>query len=84
MGQKMKTRIQKWGNSFALRIPKSLVMEAGLDLDTEVDISFVEGKIVVLPTIKPKYNLDDLLAQVTDDNQHGEIDLGKFVGKEVW
>ncbi len=84
MGQKMKTRIQKWGNSFALRIPKSLVTEAGLDLDTEVDISFVEGKIVVLPTIKPKYNLDDLLAQVTDDNQHGEIDLGKFVGKEVW
>ncbi len=33
----MKTRIQKWGNSLALRIPKSFAVETGLDQDVLVD-----------------------------------------------
>ena len=39
----MKTRVQKWGNSLALRIPKSFAAEAGLHADAAVELSLVEG-----------------------------------------
>ena len=45
----MKTRVQKWGNSLALRIPKSFADEAGLQKETSVEISLADGKIVVTP-----------------------------------
>ena len=33
---------------------------------------------------KPDYTLKDLLAQITEENRHEEIDFGPPVGKEVW
>ncbi len=47
----MKTRIQKWGNSLALRIPKSFAEEAGLREDAAVELSLAEGRLVVQPII---------------------------------
>ena len=35
----MKTRIQKWGNSLALRIPKSFAHEVGLEQDSQVEVA---------------------------------------------
>ena len=40
----MKTRVQKWGNSLALRIPKSFAVEAGLRANAAVELSLVEGR----------------------------------------
>jgi antitoxin MazE len=79
----MKTRIQKWGNSLALRIPKTLAQETGLDAESEVELSLVNGQIVIAPT-RPAYDLDDLLAQITDANRHSEVNTGAAVGHEVW
>ncbi len=80
----MKTRIQKWGNSLALRIPKSFAREVGMDNETTVEMSLVNGQLVVSPVAKPKPALDDLLALVTDDNLHREVDTGSAVGDEEW
>ena len=80
----MKTRIQKWGNSLALRIPKSFAREVGMDNETTVDMSLVDGKLVVTPVAQPKPTLDDLLALVTGENLHGEVDTGPAVGHEAW
>ena len=33
---------------------------------------------------KLPYTLEELLAQMTDDNSHAEIDTGPAVGSEVW
>ncbi|GIL12666.1 MAG: multidrug transporter MatE [Chloroflexota bacterium] len=79
----MQTRIQKWGNSLALRIPKAFAAEVGLQPDTVVEISVIGGQIVIAPAA-PVYDLDDLLAAVTPDNRHGETDTGAPVGNEVW
>ena len=81
---RMETRIRRWGNSLALRIPKALAAEAGLDYDAAVDLSLVDGQLVIVPLIEPGPTLDDLLAQVTDDNLHGEVDTGPAVGREAW
>ena len=80
----MKSRIQKWGNSLALRIPKSFAIEAGLCEDTAVDLSVTEGKLVVQPDSEEPLCLDRLLAEITDENLHGEWDTGPMVGKEIW
>jgi len=80
----MKTRVQKWGNSLALRIPKSFAAEAGLHADAAVELSLVEGALVVQPVTPQRLTLEQLLSDVTDENLPGEWDTGQTVGKEVW
>jgi antitoxin MazE len=69
----MKTKIQKWSNSLALRIPKSFASEALLEPDTEVDLSLEKGKLVIAPITSSAYTLEQLLEGVTDENIHPEI-----------
>lgn len=80
----MKTRVQKWGNSIALRIPKSFAAETGLYADAAVELSLVEGALVVQPIAQQPLSLEQLLRDVTDENLPGEWDTGPAVGKEVW
>lgn len=80
----MKSTIQKWGNSLAIRIPKSFANEIDLSQGTEIDLILFDNKIQIEPIKKKKLSLDDLLSRVTDDNIHKEIDTGLPVGKEVW
>jgi len=80
----MKTRIQKWGNSLALRIPKSFATEVGLEQDSPVEVSLEDGKLVIEAAPKSKWTLKRLLAQVTKDNLHSEFDTGPATGSEVW
>ena len=80
----MKTRVQKWGNSLALRIPKSFANEVGLQRETSVEVSLTDGKLVITPVSKPKPTLKQLLAKVTKENLHHEVDTGSAVGNEAW
>ena len=80
----MRTRVQKWGNSLALRIPKSFAAELGLQIDSTVEISFSNGKLVVALANPQKPTLKQLLSRVTDENLHGEVDTGQAAGNEIW
>ena len=80
----MRTQIQKWGNSLALRIPKSFATESHIEAGSMVDLSIIEGKLIVIPVAEPTYTLDELLAGVTKENLHVEVDTGIPIGKEVW
>jgi len=79
----MRARIQKWGNSLALRIPRSFAIETDLAQDSLVDLSLQDGKLVVSP-VMPTYTLKQLLEGVTDENLHAEQEMGPAVGKEAW
>ncbi len=80
----MRTKIRKWGNSLAVRIPKSCVQEAELAYGVSVDLSVADGKIIIAPRVEPEYRLNDLLKKVTEDNLHPEVDSGASVGREAW
>jgi antitoxin MazE len=80
----MKTRVQKWGNSLAVRIPKAFAAEARLREDAPVELSLEAGKLVIRALPQEPLTLEDLLRGVTDENLHGEWDTGPAVGKEVW
>ena len=80
----MRTRVRKWGNSLALRIPRSFAAEARLEQDMPVEISLVEGNLVVTPVVDPAFTLEQLLAGVTEENLHREVDTELPVGNEPW
>ena len=80
----MRTRIQKWGNSLALRIPKPFAEEARIRENAAVDLSVRSGKLVVVPLPEQEFSLDQLVAQITPRNRHDETETGGSVGSEVW
>jgi antitoxin MazE len=80
----MKTRMQKWGNSLAIRVPKAFAAEVGLKEESEVDVSLKSGKLVVVPVEKPGVTLKMLLAKITEENIHREVDTGPAAGRESW
>ncbi len=80
----MLTKVQKWGNSIALRIPKAFADEMQMTVETAVEMSIEDGKLVITPVGLPAYALEDLLAGITADNLHEEVDWGAPVGKETW
>lgn len=78
----MDAKIQKWGNSLAVRIPKAYVEQLGLFSNSPVRVS-VEGERLVIEPV-PRATLAELLADVTPDNTHPETDWGGPVGNEAW
>lgn len=80
----MRARIQRWGNSLALRIPKPFAQEAGVHQGAEVELSVREGKLVAAPVRRRRFTLEGLLAGVRTESVHGAADFGRPVGREVW
>ena len=84
----MKVAFQKWGNSLALRVPKAFADEIGARDGKAAEMTVSDGKLVIEIARprrrKPRYDLDKLVAGITADNRHGEIDWGARVGNEVW
>ena len=80
----METRVQKWGHSLALRIPRPFATEVGLEPNSPVEVTLVDGKLIITPIAETRPTLTQLLAQVTETNLHGEVDTGPAAGSEVW
>jgi antitoxin MazE len=80
----MITKIQKWGNSLALRIPKAFADSVGLGNGTEVELFMEDEKLVIVRSLASHSDLEDLLSHVTPENVHEEIDFGEPVGREAW
>lgn len=80
----MQTKVKKWGNSIALRIPKAFAEEMGIAPDTAVELTITNGSLVITPVQTPAFSLEDLLAAITAENIHEEIDSGPPMGKEIW
>ena len=80
----MTSRVRKWGNSLALRIPKPLAAEAGLKENSMVELTLCQGGLIISRSAQPTVNLDDLLAKVTKKHLHAEADTGLASGAEIW
>lgn len=80
----MLTKIQRWGNSLALRIPRSFAAEAEVEAGSLVDISVGREGLRVRPVRRRKYELRKLLRAVTRKNLHKEVTAGRPLGREAW
>lgn len=75
-------RVKKWGNSPAVRLPAAIMEAAHLALDQAVEVRAENGRVIIEPAA-PLYSLDDLLAGITPENRHVEIDFGPPQGREM-
>ena len=80
----MQVYIQKWGNSLALRIPRSYAKEVNVRQGASLDLSVRNGKLILTPLVKSSFSLKKLLAMVHPSNDHQEQDFGSQRGKEIW
>ena len=80
----MNATVQKWGNSLALRIPKTLAQDVDLHQGSVVELEAVEGNMVVKPKMERKLSLRQMVKRITKKNLHAETDWGRPMGKEIW
>ena len=81
----MESVVKKWGNSLALRIPRSVAAEAGVKYGAKVSVRVEDGAMVVRPIARATVvDLEVLLKRVKKVNLHGEVQTGSKRGREVW
>lgn len=78
------SRIAKWGNSLAVRIPLAMAKQASLAEGDAVKLDLDREGGIVLRRARPKYELSDLVGQITRKNRHRETEWGGPQGKESW
>ncbi|BAZ79038.1 MAG: AbrB/MazE/SpoVT family DNA-binding domain-containing protein [Sphaerospermopsis kisseleviana] len=80
----MTTIVAKWGNSLAIRIPKSIAEQVQLTEGVAINLTLEGNSIVITPQKRKKYTLDELLEGMTPDKFHPEFETGNAVGNEDW
>jgi antitoxin MazE len=78
----MNATIRKWGNSLAVRIPKSVAQQIRVAEGHKVLLEVASNGLLVRPA-RRRYRLTDLVRKITNANRHSETDWGKRVGGEV-
>ena len=76
-----KSHVSKWGSSLAVRIPKPIAEQWGVQEGSSIEILPGDDQIVLRKT---PYDLTDMLAQINPDNVHTEHDFGLVQGNEEW
>jgi antitoxin MazE len=82
----MVTKIQKWGNSQGLRLPKQVLEDARISVGDRVDVASRDGMIVIAPLrrVRGKQSLRELVSLIPRGYKARAIDWRKPVGREVW
>ena len=78
----VKVKVQAWGNSLGLRIPKAYAAELGVGSGSEMEVKVEAGALLARPA--EAIHLEALLAEITAENQHSTTDWGEASGAEVW
>jgi antitoxin MazE len=79
----MRTTVQKWGNSLAIRIPKNITKDTNVSEGSTIDILVENGNIILHPSTR-EYSLQELLNKITNENIHSEVTTGDQTGGEAW
>ena len=80
----METKIQKWGNSLAVRLPKDITKKLALREGSVVAVSEDKRRIIVQNVPQKKAPLTELVKQITPKNLHSEIEWDDPRGMETW
>ena len=70
----MRGPVSKWGNSLAIRLPHAAVKSLHVREGEQVALA-TEGDRLELRSARPRYRLEELIGQITPDNQPESIDV---------
>ena len=81
------THLRKVGGSVMLAVPRAVLDNLGLRPGAKVGIAIERGRLVVEPPKRPRYTLDELLAQCDSKARRTKEDrewlANKPVGREL-
>ena len=80
----MEVKLQKWGNSWGIRIPNAFMKSIGLEGNNAVDLSCDENKIIITKSKKQKISLKELFDNYQGENLAKEFDWDEPKGREIW
>ena len=80
----MNTKVQKWGNSLAVRFPKHLARALAFKAGTPVSLKQERRGVMITSKNVPEPTLEELIAQITPENRYEKIDWGRRRGNEIW
>ena len=78
----MTISMKKWGNSLAFRVPRDVANTLHLKQDDLLELEIKEGTLILRP--RPNDRLESLVAGITEENRHHEIETGEPLGHEAW
>jgi antitoxin MazE len=77
----VRARVSRWGNSLAIRLPQAAVKSLNVHEGEQIELA-IKGDRVELRSARPRYRLEELIGQITPDNQPEPIDVPP-VGEEL-
>ena len=80
----MRVQVKRWGNSASVRIPARVMEAASLRLEQALDIRVEDGCVILEPACTPVADLAAMLARLTPETFHDDVDFGAPVGRELW
>lgn len=80
----MEARLQKWGNSDGVRIPKAFLQSLNLKTNDKIIIEQVDDKIVISKCNKDKISLKELFDEYHGKNIAKEFEWDDARGREIW
>jgi len=78
------TQVAKWGNSLALRIPKSVAQDAQLQAGDPVTVTVASQGNLVVKAARRRNSGKHLVSLINTKNRHAETEWGPPAGKEIW
>jgi antitoxin MazE len=80
------SKVKKWGNSLAIRLPKEVVDKLGVidGMHIRIDIHESKKEVTLRPQQKVVPSLEELVKKITPSNLHPETDWGAPRGNEFW
>ena len=78
----MTVRVQKWGNSLGVRIPKAVAHQSAIHVGSELEVVYDDDQVILRPVKVP--SLRQLLAKAKPKNRPDVVEWGKPVGREAW
>lgn len=79
----MEAKLQKWGNSDGIRIPRSLLKLLNLKTNDKVDIKYENEQIIITKPKKEKISLEERFKNYNGENLAKEFIWDEAKGKEI-
>ena len=80
----MEARLQKWGNSDAVRIPHVMLKSLNLKTNDKITLEQYDDKIVISKSIEKQISLKERFENYSGDNLAEEFVWDEPRGREIW
>ena len=80
----METRLQKWGNSDAIRIPHIMLKSLNLKTNDKITLEQFDDKIVISKSVRKKISLKERFENYNGENLVEEFEWDEARGREIW